>query len=78
MDVPDMRHDAKRRAKKSSRTGVRFTTTEPSYDGTSKNTARTARLCVGRTDGGRVQRRSRDCAVKFGTVRARSRKTVAS
>src|SRR4029453_1241507 len=78
MDVPDMRHDAKRRAKKSSRTGVRFTTTEPSYDGMSKNSARTARRCVGRTDVARVQRRSRDCAAKFGTVRARSRKIAAS
>ena len=78
MDVPDMRHDAKRRAKRCSRTDVRFTATEPSYDETSKNTARTARLCVGRTGVARVQRKSRDCAVKFGTVRASSRKIAAS
>jgi hypothetical protein len=78
MVVLDMKHDVKRRAKKSGRTGVKFTMTGPSSDETSKNTVRTGRLCIGRTDVARAQRRSRDCAAKFERVHGRSRKIAES
>jgi len=60
----DMRHDARQHARKSSRTGAKFTMTKPSYDETAKNIIATGTLCVGPTSAAQAPEKSPACATK--------------